>query len=1494
MHSAICFVGYRSRSTTMCGATSFIYTLIIFSKICQAFGSPFDINDKLIEVVGPSNVQFCDNVTITCKTRITDAKPWWSFSGTNLTEDGSRFVMETNKEEGKIIVDNLHILCVTLDDIGNYTCHTGQVNPENKGADNETVEQSVFLQVNMPGVVSEVHHGRKAVGGSVKLRCIFSGSPISDITWTKGNDSSTIEKLRDRVEVVYQNQTCVETTLELLELNTRKDNGTYYCSALIADVKVSAPVHLFILDSPQVKIDVIKVVGANRIFLNWTVNNGNDPVRKYYIQFLKNGTEQWTYYQELIGAGNTSYVIKNLEANTAYRFKLSAENSIGQGNTYTATEFYKTLEKDPDFVPEISLKGTAPNGFTIGWSLPPLDIKDHVHYYQLVLYNNYTKKEAIHPAESINSFMFGDLQSATTYYFKVAACNEYTQQCGNWSKEIPGTTMDGVSGPPQNVNITCKFDEISKSSAVGVTWDPPSEPNGKIVHYNVVLHGSASYRNEKGDWEEMTWGPKIKSVDASSNSAVFDMIPPNTNYSVKVAGVTRTRGGGTEATGHCSMPPTIPDKEKLARFHWDKVEEQGRWLLKLSLPRISERNGPICCYRVFVVKLRAQQNVADLPPPQFSPVSSYQEVHHGKSGGAYVADMFDSNSLNSDIFLGDGQTLMSAEDFSNPCHRCIGLKPNPPTLPTQTTAASPTNATAITVTTNTTSNATTPQSAVTSPIPNATVAHALNFTVSPTAPTTKITTTSVVPSLAYIPSLSTAVDRARRSVMSVPATTPHTLHVFDGQLDTSSNYTGFIEIIVFGGKQVFLPAYSSYFEALNPGPQVLQAIQPNPMLNNVLQVACVLLFVILVLVVVLYLLQRYTKQVAEAQGVEMSLRNSFRHLCRSLRGSHLPVSNHPPDMSPILAADLATAFGERHKDSDYGFQHEFELLPDGFNDRTTKASEARENMYKNRYPDIKAYDQTRVKLSQVDSIAGSDYINANFVIGYKERKKFICAQGPMDNTVCDFWRMIWEQHLELILMLTNLEEYSKTKCAKYWADKAEGEKNFGDITVSHVNEKRYSDYIFRELKMVRNIGSSREERSIIQYHFLVWKDFQAPEHPAGILKFIKRVNEAYSLEKGPILVHCSAGVGRTGTLVALDSLLQQLAAENQVAIFNTVCDLRHQRNFLVQSLKQYIFVYRALLEVAQFGDTELKASKLKASVEKLKQLENGKEKSKLEEEFEKICRVVEERKSNSVGSGEENCLKNRSELVIPYDRNRVILTPVLTRDHSTYINASFIEGYDNSESFIITQDPLDCTYADFWRMVCEQNISTLVMLSDLGESAKKCPRYWPDDEILHDHVKVKYIQSESCPYYTRRELCVTNIKTDDKIMVTQYQYNGWPTVEGEVPEVTRGLLELVDQTQGHIGGNNSVTNSSPAEVTTAPILVHCHCGSDRSSMFVALSILVQQLRIERRVDICTTVRKLRSQRQGMIQAYAQYEFLHRAIVNYADLHHLSDEESNCS
>lgn len=391
-----------------------------------------------------------------------------------------------------------------------------------------------------------------------------------------------------------------------------------------------------------------------------------------------------------------------------------------------------------------------------------------------------------------------------------------------------------------------------------------------------------------------------------------------------------------------------------------------------------------------------------------------------------------------------------------------------------------------------------------------------------------------------------------------------------------------------------MSTFSEYFETRTAGPPPLDE-QANEglstILNIVTQILCALILLVLVLLTALYFWHRYSKNAVQGDEV-ISLRDSLsRAFCggrsahnhRHLIGSS---TSKPADIGPINRTDLPNAYVQRHKDTDYGFLREYEILPNRFNDRTTKHSDAKENVFKNRYPDIKAYDQTRVRLAERNGTIGSDYINANFVLGYKERKKFICAQGPMDSTVNDFWRMIWEQHLEIIVMLTNLEEYNKAKCAKYWPEKVSDTTKFGEITVTYMEEQRFSDYLIRNLKVTRrNVsnggagtgagadgggggggGDEEDCRHITQYHYLVWKDFMAPEHPHGIIKFIRQINSVYSLQRGPILVHCSAGVGRTGTLVALDSLMQQLDDEGHVAIFNTVCDMRHQRNFLVQSL----------------------------------------------------------------------------------------------------------------------------------------------------------------------------------------------------------------------------------------------------------------------------------------------------------------------------------------
>ncbi|KRT79270.1 hypothetical protein AMK59_7578 [Oryctes borbonicus] len=1324
-----------------------------------------------------------------CKTKLVSSSMWWTFKDHNVSESHG-FIVERESENindaQKYEVSFLHITNISLDHVGGYKCYA-----TNK-SDLDFAQKE--FNVTLPPKVIEISKKIKTkLHTNVELHCIISGYPVTAVIWYK-DDEKMDSKLYENKLI---NETYQKSTLQLNEV-TNKYNGTYVCEGRTPKGSGKGVTEVLVLNKPEVVIDMVKAIGKTKIYFNWTINNGNDPENiQYSIQYIAVGDTNWIYYQNFIAPDAKSLVMDSFKSNTTYKIKIKASNSEGDSVISESLQV-QTLTEDPVFQPDVKVTGVAMVSITILWSDPPKDLSDYVQYYTLKKIkadNVSSPSETIVPL--IKLYMFSDLEPATTYNFQVKACCEYSKECGPWSQVVNGTTMDGFAGPVSNATIECKFEDLSHTSFIYVSWKPPFIPHGTIVSYNVNLEGSASFINDKGILENTTWGPKAKSINENILNTRFYNVSANTNYTITVSAVTRTKKYGEKVELYCTMPPTVPDKQKLSRFSWRKIEEQGRWMFKLFMPRISERNGPICCYRIYLVRMEAQQKLAELPAPEELEIVSYRQAHRTPKGGAYVAEMFTSSTFHPEVFLGDEEVLNLTNSI---CEECIGLRPY-------------------------------------SGFGGEKNVHLNNSTI----------------------------NRARReNILTDP------LPPYDGILDINSNYTGFVEILVRGynGNNV-MAVYSNYLMMMNPGPAV--SAPEAGSVGIVVQILSGLLVMALLLAVALCLLRRYTKQ-AHAQAVEMI---TFRTSLRNLRGRQRLVSLNPPDMCPIATVDLASAYIERHRDSDYGFQQEFELLPDRFNDRTTRSSDARENVYKNRYPDIKAYDQTRVKLNQVDGIAGSDYINANYVLGYKERKKFICAQGPMDTTVNEFWRLIWEQNLEMILMLTNLEEYSKTKCAKYWPDKSEVDKVFGDISVTHTQETRYSDYIVRDLKLTRKGGKESEERKITQYHYLVWKDFMAPEHPHGIIKFIKRINEVYSPERGSILVHCSAGVGRTGTLVALDYLLQQLKEEGQVAIFNAICDLRHQRNFLVQSLKQYIFIYRALMEVAQYGDTEIPASELKSTTEKLKKIDKDKTRCKMEEEFENIKNALEDRKSCSVASGEENREKNRDDTVIPYDRNRVILTPLSGKEHSTYINASFIEGYDNSESFIITQDPLESTITDFWRLISEQGVSVIVMLSELGEG--KCPRYWPEDEFVYDHITVRYVQAENCPYYTRREIYVRN-REGEELSVTHLQYHGWPTVDGEVPEVTRGLIELVDFAQSAVSHHGTPT----------PMVVHCNLGADRSSMFVGLSILVQQLRVEHRVDIFIVTRKLRSQRQAMINSYGQYEFLHRAILNYAELHGLCD------
>lgn len=173
----------------------------------------------------------------------------------------------------------------------------------------------------------------------------------------------------------------------------------------------------------------------------------------------------------------------------------------------------------------------------------------------------------------------------------------------NWSEVVNGTTMDGQSSAPLDVKIICTHHNVSRRNIVIVEWSPPSNPNGIVINYQALLEGKAYFKADTGMYVNQTWGPKVKNVDRSHETkAVYDNVPANTNFTINVVAITRSKKPGERASASCTMPPTIPDAVPKVLFGKQQTENY-EWIFKLSLPRVTERNGRVCCYRIYMIKL---------------------------------------------------------------------------------------------------------------------------------------------------------------------------------------------------------------------------------------------------------------------------------------------------------------------------------------------------------------------------------------------------------------------------------------------------------------------------------------------------------------------------------------------------------------------------------------------------------------------------------------------------------------------------------------------------------------------------------------------------------------------------------------------------------------------------------------------------------------------------------------------------------------------------
>ncbi|XP_032902532.1 receptor-type tyrosine-protein phosphatase S-like isoform X28 [Amblyraja radiata] len=1262
-------------------------------------------------------------------------------------------------------------------------------------------------------------------GGSVNITCVAVGSPMPYVKWMLGSEDLTPE---DDMPVGRN----------VLELSGIQESANYTCVAMssLGIIKTMSQIIVKALPKPPGTPIVVETT-ATSVTLSWDSGNP-DHINYYIIEYRPKSID--VLYQTIDGIQTLRYSIGGLSPYSDYEFKISAVNSIGQGPPSETVET-RTGEQVPSSPPRsVQARMLSATTMLIQWEEPEEpngEIRGYRVYYTMEPMqpvNNWQK----HNLDDSLLTTVANLIPQTTYSVKVLAFTSVGD--GPLSSEIQVKTQQGVPGQPINFEATPKSE-----TTIELQWTAPRQD--EIISYELY------YRDDdQGKKEVVSFKP--------STTHIVTELHPNTLYYFRLAAhSSHGLGAYTSEISARTLQAIFPKNFRV------KLAMKTSVLLSWEIPehynspipyKIQYKNGQV----VEVDGRATKKLITNLEPDK---EYSFVLTKRGNTVGGLQQTV---SARTAPAILGTKPYFIKKVE---PDGTLLVRMPEVETV---------------------------------------TPVIAYYIVVVPLKKSRgKFINTWHSPDEMDLEELLQDLMRRRRRSLRSRRQLGHTKPYIAGSFDVLPQefilgdqrfYGGFEnKPLEEGNKYVFfilgvldIPEAKMFAASPYSDPILSADPDPQPIIDGeegliwvVGPVLAVVFIICIVIAILLYKNKPDRKRKESDPRTKCLLNNAevpshhpmdpveMRRINfqtpESVVSSPLSEPEFASMMShpPIPITELAEHTEHLKANDNLKFSQEYESIDPG-QQFTWEHSNMEVNKPKNRYANVIAYDHSRVILAPIEGISGSDYINANYIDGYRKQNAYIATQGPLPETFGDFWRMVWEQRSATIVMMTKLEEKSRVKCDQYWPSR--GTDTYGMIQVTLLDTIELATFCVRNFCLHKN-GSS-EKREVRQFQFTAWPDHGVPEYPTPFLAFLRRVKTCNPPDAGPVVVHCSAGVGRTGCFIVIDAMLERIKHEKTVDIYGHVTLMRSQRNYMVQTEDQYIFIHDALLEAVACGTTEVMARNLYSYIQKLTQVETGEHVTGMELEFKRLANSKAHTSRFISANLPCNKFKNRLVNIMPYETTRVCLQPIRGVEGSDYINASFIDGYRQQKAYIATQGPLAETTEDFWRMLWENNSTIVVMLTKLREMGReKCHQYWPAERSArYQYFVVDPMAEYNMPQYILREFKVTDARDGQSRTVRQFQFTDWP--EQGVPKSGEGFIDFIGQ----------VHKTKEQFGQDGPISVHCSAGVGRTGVFITLSIVLERMRYEGVVDIFQTVKMLRTQRPAMVQTEDEYQFCYQAALEY--------------